>query len=56
MTRKDFELVAFAIRSTDMPQRYKVRLALRLIQLLADDNGRFDRERFLQATQRKETT
>ena len=48
MTRKDYELIADTIR-TDCPLSGRLRLAEAFALKLAEDNPRFDRERFIKA-------
>jgi len=52
MTRKDYELIAKAIRCASAAPGYAARnsfAAFAIADALASDNPRFDRERFLKA-------
>lgn len=55
MTRKDYELIALALRDaregcvSDAQRIANSMAAQSIAQRLADENGRFDRERFLRA-------
>ena len=50
MTRKDYQLIADVLRSTDLPGNIRSLLALNFAAALKRDNPRFKPTRFCQAT------
>lgn len=49
MTRKDFVLIAEAIRFSDVDRAAREKVAASMADSLATTNGRFDKERFIAA-------
>ena len=49
MTRKDYELIAYILRNSDLPGNIRSHLALNFCAALKRDNPRFKPTRFCQA-------
>ena len=52
MTRRDFELIAKAVRDAGLSERDRLALARAFAVRLATTNTRFDEERFVEACNR----